>query len=729
MNQPSTTGIGAERPAGERRLHVVLISVHGLIRGKDLELGSDADTGGQTRYVVELARMLDEHPDITRVDLLTRRVLDSAVSVDYARREEVLSDSIRIIRLDCGDEAYLPKEQLWDCLDVFADNALNWLRENKLNPDIIHSHYADAGYVGIRLSNHLGVPLVHTGHSLGRVKRRRLLANGLKRDVIETRYNMSRRIEVEEDILAAAALVITSTNQEIEQQYGLYDHYQQEMMRVIPPGTALDDFHPADGTERDSAIYRELGRFLLKPDRPIILALSRPDTRKNISMLLEAYGESEELQAAANLVIIAGNREDIRDMDSEAQEVLTDILLSIDQYDLYGKVAYPKSHRPDDVPVLYRLAAISQGVFINPALTEPFGLTLIEAAASGLPTVATEDGGPRDIAANCHNGYLIDPLDKQDIIKTLLKILSDANAWRKLSKQGFQGVQRHYSWQAHTQIYVSALHALLASTRAIPPPVTPRRRAGLYNDRAIFTDLDQNLLGDAESLPDLLDVMKIYRKCTTFGIATGRRLDSALRMMKRYGIPQPDILITSLGTEICYAPRLTQDRAWAEHIDHLWKPRAIARVLGNLPGIKLQPKAELSRFKISYYIDPEQAPGLDEINSLLHQHELTANTFLSFGQFLDIVPVRASKGFALRWYADQWDIPLESILVAGGSGADEDMMRGNTMAVVVANRHHEELSGLVDLENIYFASQPCAAGIVEAIEHYDFLGNCNLSGS
>ena len=93
------------------------------------------------------------------------------------------------------------------------------------------------------------------------------------------------------------------------------------------------------------------------------------------------------------------------------------------------------------------------------------------------------------------------------------------------------------------------------------------------------------------------------------------------------------------------------------------------------------------------------------------------------------MPVRASKGFALRWCADQWDIPLENILVAGGSGADEDMMRGNTMAVVVANRHHEELSGLTDDQNIYFAKQPCSAGILEAIEHYHFLDSCEIAGS
>ena len=110
----------------------------------------------------------------------------------------------------------------------------------------------------------------------------------------------------------------------------------------------------------------------------------------------------------------------------------------------------------------------------------------------------------------------------------------------------------------------------------------------------------------------------------------------------------------------------------------------------------------------------------------MHQEDQSVNTLLSFGQFLDVIPLRASKGFALRYFADQWGIPLEHILVAGGSGNDEDMMRGNTLGVVVANRHHEELSKLVDLERIYFAQEPYAAGILEAIEHYDFYGECRV---
>ena len=329
------------------RIYILLISVHGLIRGHELELGRDADTGGQTKYVVELARALGKCASVAHVDIMTRRIVDPGLSTDYALREEPLSDKVRIVRIDCGDEGYIPKEQLWDSLDNFADNATSYLRELGRTPDIIHSHYADGGYVGIRLSHLLGVPLVHTGHSLGRVKRRRLLASGLSREMIEQRYHMTRRIEIEEDILGTAELVVTSTNQEIEEQYGLYNHYQPERMAVIPPGVDLARFHPAHEAEPCSRIRRELARFLSEPEKPFILALSRPDARKNIATLVEAYGESPALQQAANLVIIAGNRDEIRDMDTGAQEVLTGILLTIDQYDLYGRVAYPKHHQAD----------------------------------------------------------------------------------------------------------------------------------------------------------------------------------------------------------------------------------------------------------------------------------------------------------------------------------------------------------------------------------------------
>ncbi|MDH4216025.1 MAG: HAD family hydrolase, partial [Gallionella sp.] len=134
-------------------LYIVLISVHGLIRGNDLELGRDADTGGQTKYVVELAHALSEHTDVGKVDLLTRCVIDSQVSADYAQPFEHLSEKASIVRIECGEQKYLRKEMLWDSLESFSDNALAYLKSQERIPDIIHSHYADAGHVGARLAH------------------------------------------------------------------------------------------------------------------------------------------------------------------------------------------------------------------------------------------------------------------------------------------------------------------------------------------------------------------------------------------------------------------------------------------------------------------------------------------------------------------------------------------------------------------------------------------------
>ena len=702
-------------------MYILLLSIHGLIRGRELELGRDADTGGQTLYVVDLARALAERTDVDQVDLVTRRIVDPAVSSDYAKPIEALSEKARILRIDAGPEEYIPKEQLWDHLDGFMDSLVATLNAQGRMPDLVHSHYADAGYVAVRLSSLLGVPLVHTGHSLGRDKRQRLLSAGLTDTEINETYNMDRRVDAEEEVLASADLVIASTNNEIDEQYRLYDYYQPERMAVIPPGTDLSRFRPPASDDPPIAFADQIRRYLHAPDKPLILALSRADARKNNQTLLEAYGESQALQEVANLLIVAGNRDDLRDLDEGAQTVLTDLLIGIDAHDLYGLVALPKQFSQDQVPEIYRLVAASGGLFVNPALTEPFGLTLLEAAASGLPLVATENGGPVDIIGNCKNGILVDPLDRTAIAGALLELLTDPKRYRRMRDDGIAKVRAYYSWQAHAERYIARTIPLLKHHE--PIPVAPKRK-GRYRDRALFTDLDQSLIGDADGVQQFVATMRDNRKCVTFGIATGRRLDSALTELKRHGIPRPDVLITSLGTEIHYAPQLTRDEHWNEHIDYLWRPLRVRRVLSTLSGLVLQPKNEQTRFKVSYYYDPDHAPGIEEISALLRNADLTANLTYSFGQFLDVIPSRASKGQALRYVAQRWGIPLEQILVAGGSGADEDMMRGKTLAVVVANRHDEELSQLEDLERIYFADRPYGLGILEAIDHYDFFSSC-----
>lgn len=208
---------------------------------------------------------------------------------------------------------------------------------------------------------------------------------------------------------------------------------------MIPPGTDLERFYPPRRGDKASPVTPKIERFLADPAKPMILTLSRPDERKNIPTLIKAYGGDEQLRELANLVVVAGTRERIRDMDKGPRSVLNELLLLIDDFDLYGQIAYPKDIPQEEVPEVYRLAARARGVFINPALTEPFGLTVIEAAASGLPIVATEDGGPRDIVGYCKNGVLIDPLDIDAMAQALYAVLSDWARWKRYSESGIKG--------------------------------------------------------------------------------------------------------------------------------------------------------------------------------------------------------------------------------------------------------------------------------------------------
>ncbi len=698
-------------------LYIQLISVHGLIRGRDLELGRDADTGGQVTYVLELARALAAHPSVDRVDLLTRRIDDPRVGEDYSRETEELAPGASIVRLECGGRRYIRKELLWPHLDSFADQVLRHTRSVGRIPDVIHSHYADAGYVGALISGFLGAPQVHTGHSLGRVKRQRLLDKGLKPETVESKYNISTRIEAEEQALDNASLVVASTHQEVREQYALYDNYQPKRMVVIPPGVDLDRFRPPDRRWRRPRIQAEVERFLREPKKPIILAISRADPRKNVGALVRAYAITPELRDMANLVLVLGNRDSIRSLDKEPREVLTEVLHLIDDHDLHGHVAYPKHHEADDIPRIYRLAAHRRGVFVNPALTEPFGLTLIEAAASGLPVVATNDGGPQDIIENCKHGMLVDPLDAEAMGKALRDALSDRRRWRGWSRNAVRGAHRHYSWSGHVGSYLRVIRNLTRKTARRKVPAVTGTRLPLV-ERLLITDIDNTLIGSEEGLEALKRLLEESR--IGFGIATGRNIDSARRVLKKWKVPDPDVWLTSVGSEINYGSKVVPDAGWDRHIEYRWDRDRVVAILADIRGLRLQGAEGQRKHKVSYYADPKKMPPIRDIARALRKDGLAANLIYSHGAYLDVLPIRASKGRALRFLAVKWGLPVESILVAGDSGNDEEMLTGDTRAIVVGN-HSDELGKLRGRPNVYFATGEYAHGIVEGIEHYRFL--------
>ncbi|CAL9072570.1 unnamed protein product [Musa acuminata var. zebrina] len=502
----------------DKKLYIVLISIHGLIRGENMELGRDSDTGGQVKYVVELARALGSMPGVYRVDLLTRQILATEVDWSYGEPTEMLtprssenfihetgeSSGAYIIRIPFGPkDKYIPKEHLWPHIQEFVDGALSHVMQmsrvlgeqigggQPVWPVAIHGHYADAGDSAALLSGVLNVPMLFTGHSLGRDKLEQLLKQGRQtREEINATYKITRRIEAEELALDASEIVITSTRQEIEEQWRLYDGFDVILERklrarikrgvscygrymprmvVIPPGMEFKHIAAhdvdADGDPEgnddnlafpDPPIWSEIMRFFTNPRKPMILALSRPDPKKNITTLVKAFGECRPLRELANLTLIMGNRDDIDEMSSTNSSVLTSILKLIDKYDLYGQVAYPKHHRQSDVPDIYRLAAKTKGVFINPAFIEPFGLTLIEASANGLPIVATKNGGPVDIHKVLDNGILVDPHDQLAIADALYKLVSDKQLWARCRQNGLKNIHQ-FSWPEHCKTYLSKI--------------------------------------------------------------------------------------------------------------------------------------------------------------------------------------------------------------------------------------------------------------------------------
>ena len=430
----------------------------------------------------------------------------------------------------------------------------------------------------------------------------------------------------------------------------------------------------------------------------------------------------------ANLAVFAGIRKDIEQMEDNERDVLTNMLLLMDKFDLYGKMAIPKRHDFEhEVPELYRIAADKKGVFINAALTEPFGLTLLEASATGLPVVATNDGGPKDIIANCQTGFLVDPTDTKAIAEAIKKVITDSQTWETFSKNGIMNVRKHYTWDSHAGVYLEAISKLVDSSAKAPERVSKtkdaigRRLAGLHY--FIFTDIDNTLLGgekgDNPELPDLISLLKKYRSKIGFGIATGRTVESAAAYLSQKGIMPPDIIISSVGSEIYYGKDLKHGPGWEAHIADSWNREKIVTLLKQFRFLQPQEEAAQGHYKISYNMKPGK-DRLPKIHDMLARHKCRYNLIYSHQMYLDILPHRASKGKAIRYVSYKWEIPLGHFITCGDSGNDAEMLRGEPLGVVVGN-HSVELNSLKGLKKIYFASKPLAGGILEGLRKYKFI--------
>ena len=719
----------------ENGFYIQLFSPHGLIRFTNPEVGRDKDTGGQVKYVLELLENLSLHPKVRKVDLFTRRIIDKRVSTAYEKEIETVNEKARIIRVTCGGNAYRQKETLWDYLDEFIDKTIRFIEKQDDFPDVVHGHYADGNYLARQISEVFGIPFIATGHSLGRNKKNILQKDGMSPEKIDEKFNMPRRIEEEEHALQSADAIIVSTKHEINTQYDLYENKDLGKFHVIPPGVNTELFYPfyrydmpsfKMSIEQEHAVYRvnsDIDRFLFNPAKPLILSIGRADKRKNFETIIQSYGQDKELQAMSNLAIFAGVRKDITQMGADEQDILTNLLLLLDKYDLYGKMAIPKKNDPKlEVPEIYRVAARKKGVFVNATPGENFGLTLVEAAACGLPVVASPTGGPKEIIESCENGLLVDVEDPAAIADALKKIIADQSVWEKYSANGILATNQQYSWEAHCNKYLDIV-SNLANRKEADIGFAKKTAYGRKLVRAkqfIITDLDGTLVdgNQTDGLGELKHWIMDRADDVVFGIASGRNMKLTGQAFERYDLPSPDILICSAGSEIYYTKNFIPDNGWERHIDYHWKREELEKTLSKFPGIRLQEVAAQRRFKLSYYVDDKfSVDDMANLYKFLDDHKLRAKVLLTENKYLDLLPFRASKGNAVRYLSYKWKVPLEDFITAGNSGNDKDMLTGKIKGIVVAN-YSPELEQLKKNKFIYFTKYPLSKGVLEGITYY-----------
>ena len=699
----------------QRGLYLLHVSIHGRFRSVSPEFGVDADTGGQTKYVLELVRRLGKVRNVRRVDLLTRKINDARLSDDYGRDVEMINDRARIVRLACGPERYLPKEQLWPHLQEFIDNALRHIRDQGEVPDAIHGHYADGGFAATRIAKILGIPLFYTAHSLGRFKRERILSEGMGPRASERRFHFRERIEAEEETLENADLVIAGTSNEVETQYAKYDHYNRNTMRILPPGCEIERLN-ARLSASTLKEFRNIGKqFLAEPDRPALIVIARPDGQKNTAAAIHAFGRSG-LKKMANLYLFIGLRADLETVCQAQRDLYIEMFKLIDLYDLHGSVAYPKTHSQELVVALYQHARKSRGISLALSKHENFGLTLVEAAAAGVPVVSSGAGGMSDVLRNCGHGLTVDPENFEATARAIADVITDQARWRALSAAGRKNVACYYTWQRHIENYLN-LVAQHTPDRKAAPSIRRRIKQFATAKHYLICDIDDTLTGDDVSMRQLIALIK-NRDDILFGIATGRNLQSARTSIEENRLPDPSLLITSVGTRIDYNfGKFNQDTHWHRHIQFRWQPREVRALLSQIDWLEPQEPEAQTPDKISYYLNRHIPTAARAIKTLLRKSSLQARVVVSRNRCVDVLPVRASKGHALRYVSWRFGIDMAHVLTAGDSGNDIDMLRGLSRGIVVGN-YSKEMGVLKKSKDVYFSSQASAAGILDGLRHY-----------
>ena len=418
-----------------------MISTHGYVAAKP-DLGKP-DTGGQVVYVLEMSKALAKRG--FAVDILTRQFEDQPAA-------EKIADGVRLIRRPCGGPLFIAKESLVKHIPEFI-RAVN--ETPNLDPRgyrLISSHYWDAGAAGMRLAKQWRVPHVHTPHSMGLLKRQNRAwgpSGDCESDHLEERIHYERMIYHQSEMVVSTAAEQSRCLSECDEY-----NVPREKIAQIPPGFDEEIFHQAIGEEK-RIVKQSLGW-----SAPTVLAAGRLAVSKGYDLLIRAFPAILKRVYNAQLVLAIGTPH----ASAEEKQFLIELKRLAHHLGIGRHVTFTPCVGQRRLADYYRAA----DVFVLCSRNEPFGMTAIEAMASGTPTVVTTRGGLWEELTWGQDCVYCDPVDDDALAHSICSTLIHSRIREQLSEHGAATAISRYTWNQVANQFISVCsnnsHISLTST-------------------------------------------------------------------------------------------------------------------------------------------------------------------------------------------------------------------------------------------------------------------------
>ncbi len=481
---------------------IAILSPHGWFGQSDV-LGRP-DTGGQVVYILDQVRaleqamhssLLEQGLDIEPQILVVTRLIPEAEGTTCDQPVEPVAGTrnARILRVPFLDPAsqvvphWISRFEIWPYLERFShDVERELLAELGGRPDFIIGNYSDGNLVASLLSQRLHVTQCNIAHALEKTK---YLYSDLYWRENEEHYHFSCQFTADLIAMNTADFIISSTYQEIAgtgDSVGQYEAHGAYTMpglyrvvhgidvfdpkfNIVSPGADQEIYFPYTESDRRLTHYdKEIHELLFgadggdrrgvlhDSDKPLLFTMARMDKIKNITGLVEWYAACQELRDAANLVVVAGHVDPARSSNEEEYEQIQYMHRLMDEHNLDGQVRWLGMYLDKAFAgELYRVIADFGGAFVQPALFEAFGLTVIEAMNTGLPTFVTRFGGPLEIVEDDVSGFHINPNQGARAAQRMADFFSRCREtpaeWQRISKGALDRVSARYTWKGYAE--------------------------------------------------------------------------------------------------------------------------------------------------------------------------------------------------------------------------------------------------------------------------------------